>query len=168
MIFVTCCRSIVSSADSIECSMSARGGCNDNAPVERFFSLLKLERVKRQTYQTGQEAKANVFDYIGVSYNRKRRPAYLGYTSPVEYEKHPIGLNRVVRITGAKPVDWGCPALGRFQASTLRWTQSASFRRMILPHEATTKWTSKTCHRLIEPCCCAWTVSRSRWGRPTL
>lgn len=77
----------------IECSMSARGSCYDNAPVESFFSLLKRERIKRQTYKTREEARADVFDYIKVFYNRKRRHAYLGYTSPVEFEKQAVGLN---------------------------------------------------------------------------
>ena len=77
----------------IQCSMSARGSCYDNAPVESFFSLLKRERIRRQSYRTREEAKADVFDYIEVFYNRKRRHAYLGYTSPVEFEKQVVGLN---------------------------------------------------------------------------
>ncbi len=77
----------------IQCSMSARGSCYDNAPVESFFSLLKRERIKRQSYRTREEAKADVFDYIEVFYNRKRRHAYLGYTSPVEFERQAVGLN---------------------------------------------------------------------------
>jgi putative transposase len=70
----------------IECSMSGRGSCYDNAPVESFFSLLKRERIRRQTYATREEAKADVFDYIERFYNRWRRHATLGYVSPVEYE----------------------------------------------------------------------------------
>lgn len=61
--------------------------------MESFFSLLKRERIKRQTYQTREEAKADVFDYIEVFYNRKKRHAYLGYTSPVDFEKQAVGLN---------------------------------------------------------------------------
>ncbi len=70
----------------IKCSMSGRGSCYDNAPVESFFSLLKRERVRRQTYATREEAKADVFDYIERFYNRWRRHATLDYVSPVEYE----------------------------------------------------------------------------------
>ncbi len=70
----------------IACSMSARGSCYDNAPVESFFSLLKRERIRRRTYQTREEAKADVFDYIERFYNRRRRHGYLGYVSPVEFE----------------------------------------------------------------------------------
>lgn len=70
----------------IECSMSGRGSCYDNAPVESFFSLLKRERIRRRTYPTREEAKADVFDYIERFYNRWRRHTYLGYVSPVEFE----------------------------------------------------------------------------------
>ena len=70
----------------IECSMSARGHCYDNAPVESFFALLKRERIRRRTYATREEAKADVFDYIEVFYNRRRRHATLEYLSPVEFE----------------------------------------------------------------------------------
>ena len=70
----------------IQCSMSARGHCYDNAPVESFFALLKRERIRRRTYATREEAKADVFDYIEVFYNRRRRHAYLDYLSPVEFE----------------------------------------------------------------------------------
>lgn len=77
----------------IECSMSGRGNCYDNAPVESFFSSLKRERVRRQTYRTRDEAKADIFDYIECFYNRKRRHTYLGYISPVEFENRSVGLN---------------------------------------------------------------------------
>ena len=77
----------------IECSMSGRGNCYDNAPVESFFSSLKRERVRRQTYKTRDEAKADVFDYIECFYNRKRRHSTLGYISPVEFENRSVGLN---------------------------------------------------------------------------
>ena len=70
----------------VECSMSARGHCYDNAPVESFFSLLKRERIRRRTYPTREQAKADVFDYIEVFYNRRRRHATLDYLSPVEFE----------------------------------------------------------------------------------
>ena len=75
----------------IECSMSARGHCYDNAPLESFFSLLKRERVRRRTYTTREEAKADIFDYIERFYNRKRSHSYLGYLSPVQYENRTMG-----------------------------------------------------------------------------
>jgi len=79
--------------NGIQCSMSGRGNCYDNAPVESFFASLKRERVRRQTYKTREEAKADVFDYIECFYNRKRRHTYLGYISPVEFENRSVGLN---------------------------------------------------------------------------
>jgi len=70
----------------IKCSMSGRGSCYDNAPVESFFSLLKRERIRRQTYATREEARVDVFDYIERFYNRWRRHATLNYVSPIEFE----------------------------------------------------------------------------------
>lgn len=72
--------------NGIECSMSARGSCYDNAVVESFFASMKRERCKRVKYKTREEAKADIFDYIERFYNRKRSHAYLGYLSPVQYE----------------------------------------------------------------------------------
>ena len=77
----------------IECSMSARGSCYDNAVVESFFASLKRERCRRQAYKTREEAKADIFDYIERFYNRKRSHTYLGYLSPVQYENRTRGLN---------------------------------------------------------------------------
>ena len=74
----------------IQCSMSARGHCYDNAPVESFFAMLKRERVRRRTYATREEAKADIFDYIEVFYNRKRRHGTLGYVSPVTFEREAL------------------------------------------------------------------------------
>lgn len=71
---------------SIICSMSRRGNCWDNAPVESFFSTLKRERVYHRRYRSRAEARADVFAYIEVWYNRKRRHSSLGYVSPSEYE----------------------------------------------------------------------------------
>jgi putative transposase len=71
----------------IVCSMSRRGNCWDNAPVESFFATLKKELVHRENYRTRAEAKASLFHYIEVFYNRQRRHSALGYLSPVEYEQ---------------------------------------------------------------------------------
>jgi len=72
---------------NIQCSMSARGNCYDNAVVESFFGLMKRERINRTRYLTRDEAKADVFDYIERFYNRKRRHGYLGNISPVVFEE---------------------------------------------------------------------------------
>lgn len=69
------------------CSMSRQGDCWDNAPVESFFATLKKELVHRHRYRTRAEAKASLFQYIEVFYNRQRRHSALGYLSPDEYER---------------------------------------------------------------------------------
>ncbi len=70
----------------ITCSMSRRGNCWDNAPMESFFASLKKELVHDEDYRTRAEARASVFEYIEVFYNRVRRHSALGYKSPAEYE----------------------------------------------------------------------------------
>jgi putative transposase len=71
----------------IECSMSRRGNCHDNAVAESFFQLLKRERVRQKIYLTREEARADVFDYIEMFYNAKRRHSASGDLAPVEYER---------------------------------------------------------------------------------
>jgi putative transposase len=70
----------------IICSMSRKGDCWDNAVAESFFSTLKAELVNRTDYVSYSHAKASVFEYIEVFYNRRRRHSALGYVSPVEHE----------------------------------------------------------------------------------
>ena len=74
-------------AHGIVCSMSRRGNCHDNAVAESFFQLLKRERIKRKIYATHADARADVFDYIEMFYNPKRRHGSIGDLSPVEFEK---------------------------------------------------------------------------------
>ena len=74
------------------CSMSRKGNCWDNAPVERFFSSLKREWTGDRLYQTRQEAIADVREYVAVYYNSKRLHSTLGYKTPMDYEKD---LNKV-------------------------------------------------------------------------
>ena len=80
----------------IECSMSSSGNCYDNAAVESFFGLLKRERVDRVRHKTRDQARADVFDYIEVFYNRKRRHGYLGNTSPADFEQRSTGSFEMV------------------------------------------------------------------------
>jgi putative transposase len=68
-------------------SMSRRGNCHDNAVAESFFQLLKRERIKRRTYTDREEARRDVFDYIEMFYNPKRRHGYNNRLSPVEFER---------------------------------------------------------------------------------
>jgi putative transposase len=75
----------------IVCSMSRSGNVWDNAAMESFFSSLKTERTARKAYQTRNEARADVFDYIERFYNAIRRHSTIGYVSPVEFERK-VGL----------------------------------------------------------------------------
>jgi putative transposase len=75
------------SGHGITCSMSRRANCWDNAPMESFFATLKKELVHDEDYQTRQEARASIFEFIEVFYNRVRRHSALGYKSPIEYER---------------------------------------------------------------------------------
>lgn len=74
-------------AHGLEGSMSRRGNCHDNAVAESFFQLLKRERVKRKIYATRAEARGDIFDYIELFYNSKRRHGFNDQLSPVEYER---------------------------------------------------------------------------------
>ncbi len=69
------------------CSMSRKGDCWDNAPMESFFATLKAELIYREQFKTRQEAKAKIFEYIEVFYNRQRRHSTLGYKNPVDFER---------------------------------------------------------------------------------
>jgi putative transposase len=66
-------------------SMSRKGNCWDNAPSESFFNSLKNERVHGACYETRADARADVFDYIEVFYNRSRRHSSLGGISPMSF-----------------------------------------------------------------------------------
>jgi transposase InsO family protein len=63
-------------------SMSRKGECLDNAPMESFFASLKKELVHRQRFRTRAQAKAAIFEYIEVFYNRQRRHSGIGYQTP--------------------------------------------------------------------------------------
>jgi len=73
-------------ARGIECSMSRKGNCWDNAVVESFFSTLKQELVYTTDFATHEQARLALFEYIEVFYNRQRRHSSLGYVSPVDFE----------------------------------------------------------------------------------
>jgi transposase InsO family protein len=73
-------------AVKMTCSMSGRGECWDNAPMESFWATLKTELVHHERYATRQQAKQSIFEYIEVFYNRKRLHSALGYRSPEMFE----------------------------------------------------------------------------------
>jgi transposase InsO family protein len=66
--------------------MSRKGNCYDNAVVESFFSALKNELVHDQDFWAREEARAAVFEFIEVFYNRQRPHQTMGYVSPVQCE----------------------------------------------------------------------------------
>ena len=72
---------------NLESSMSRRGNCHDNAVAESFFQLLKRERIKRKIYSSSTEARSDIFEYIEMFYNSKRRHGSNGQRSPLDYEK---------------------------------------------------------------------------------
>lgn len=69
-------------------SMSRKGDCWDNAVVESFFGSLKCERVLWRSYQTREEARADIVDYIAMFYNTQRLHSYLNYQSPDQFERN--------------------------------------------------------------------------------
>ena len=72
-------------AHGIECSMSRRGNCLDNAAMESWFSTLKFEL--GETFESVAIAKHQLFDYIEIFYNRQRRHSAIDYMSPAQFEK---------------------------------------------------------------------------------
>ena len=71
----------------IMCSMSEVAQCWDNAPAESFFASLKKELTHHEDYQTREEARASIFEYIEVFYNNQRLHSSLGYVTPAAYEQ---------------------------------------------------------------------------------
>lgn len=74
-------------AYGMQASMSRKGNCWDNAPMESFFGTLKKELVHHRRYRTREEARRDIFNYLELFYNRERLHSSLGYNSPVQYEK---------------------------------------------------------------------------------
>jgi putative transposase len=73
-------------AAGFHASMSRKGDCYDNAPMESFFHTLKTELIHHRHYTTRQEAQREIFAYIEGFYNRTRRHSAIGYISPIEME----------------------------------------------------------------------------------
>ena len=72
----------------MKCSMSRKGNCWDNAPMERFFSSLKSEWLRDKIFPTHEAATTAIFEYIETFYNPRRRHQALGYQSPIQYENN--------------------------------------------------------------------------------
>ena len=82
------------SASGLQPSMSAKGNAYDNAVAESFFSNLKNELAHHGDFATREQARAAIFDYIEIFYNRPRRHQSLGYISPVHFEQM-TGVSRL-------------------------------------------------------------------------
>jgi transposase InsO family protein len=76
----------------VTCSMSRKGNCWDNAVKESFFHTLKTELCDHEHYRTRAEARASVFEFIEVFYNRTRLHSTLDYCSPVEFEAKRVAV----------------------------------------------------------------------------
>ena len=72
---------------ALKASMSGKGNCFDNAPMESFWGTLKQELVHHRHYSSRQEAIRDITEYIEIFYNRQRRQARLGFLSPAAYEQ---------------------------------------------------------------------------------
>ena len=68
-------------------SMSGKGNCYDNAPMESFWGTLKTEHVFHRQYETRQQAMREITEYIEIFYNRQRRQKQLGYLAPAVFER---------------------------------------------------------------------------------
>ena len=77
---------VILKAHLIKQSMSSTGNCYDNAMAESFFATLKKGHVFSERFQTKEQARRKIFEYLEVFYNRVRRHSSLGYKSPVAYE----------------------------------------------------------------------------------
>lgn len=73
-------------ANAMTLSMSRRGNCWDNAAAESFFKTVKAELQNDARFKSREEARAQLFDYIEVFYNRQRLHSTLGYKSPTQFE----------------------------------------------------------------------------------
>ena len=86
----------------MDCSMSRRGNCWDNAVVESFFSTLDAELLWGETFATHHELRQEVFEYVEVFYNRQRIHSTLGYESPENYQKiHEVNVASPSSVTVA-------------------------------------------------------------------
>lgn len=73
--------------NGVICSMSGTGNCYDNAVAESFFHTLKTECIHFERYESREQAKQSIFEYVEIFYNNKRRHSTLGYVSPAEFER---------------------------------------------------------------------------------
>jgi putative transposase len=69
----------------MQASMSRRGNCFDNAPIESFWGTLKNELIYHRRFAIREQARREITEYIDLFYNRQRKQKRLGYLSPVAF-----------------------------------------------------------------------------------
>ena len=80
-------------------SMGSKGDCFDNAVAESFFATLKKELIHRRTWPSKAELRTEVFEYIEVFFNRRRRHSTLGMLSPAQFESHHDQPTEKIKLT---------------------------------------------------------------------
>ena len=88
----------------MQASMSRKGNCYDNAPMESFWGSLKNEMIHHQRYATRANAESAIKEYIEIFYNRQRRHSRLGYVSPASFAEN-LGKRRWLLETDVSPID---------------------------------------------------------------
>lgn len=91
----------------LEGSISRRGSCHDNAVAESFFQLLKRERIKKKFCGTREETRSDIFKYIEMFYNSKRRHGSSDKMPPTEYENQYYQRPGSVWIIRGDSILWG-------------------------------------------------------------
>lgn len=81
--------------------MNRRGNCHDNTVAGSFFQLLKCKRIKEKIYRTRKEARNDLFDYIEIFYNSKRRHGLNNKMPPTKYENQYCHGSKVSRLSVA-------------------------------------------------------------------
>ena len=71
--------------------MGSKGDCFDNAVAESFFATLKKELIHGRSWPTKAELRTEVFEYVEIFFNRRRRHPTLGYLSPAQFENSSLG-----------------------------------------------------------------------------
>ena len=74
-------------ANNLRPSMSRRGNCHDNAVAESFFATIKKRIVRKKIYSTREDAKTEIFNFIEMFYNPKKRHSHTGGISPAKFEE---------------------------------------------------------------------------------
>ena len=115
----------------MNCSMSRRGDCWDNAVVESFNATIKTELIHRTKWNTREEVRAAVYKYIETWYNSQRLHSTLGYRSPIEFEQGESNERAQVRkasYEAVESVNLPNPPITRQRLATTRITKNRDQR----------------------------------------